>query len=100
MAINVLADTAQSSRDRDRRATWFFCIISALAVLVCAVHGLGMDTDSTAYLVSGANLAHGRGLTGIGGTPFTLLDRLCPRSYQWAYVWECQRKLLLSSSTS
>jgi hypothetical protein len=37
-----------------------------------------MDVDSTAYLASGANLAHGRGLTGIGGTPFTLFGPALP----------------------
>jgi hypothetical protein len=78
MAIDVLADASPSSRVRDRRATWLFCIIAALAVLICAFRGLGMDVDSTAYLASGANLAHGHGLTGIGGTPFTLFGPALP----------------------
>jgi hypothetical protein len=78
MAINVLADTLQSSRVRNRRTTWIFCIIAALAVLICALHGLGMDVDSTAYLATAINLAHGHGLTAIGGTPFTVFGPALP----------------------
>lgn len=78
MAIDDLVNTSQPSVVRDRRITWFFCIIATLAVLICAVHGLGMEEDSTAYLAAAVNLAHGRGLTGVGGTPFTLFGPALP----------------------
>jgi hypothetical protein len=37
-----------------------------------------MDEDSTAYLSAAVNLAHGRGLTGIGSTPYTLFGPALP----------------------
>lgn len=78
MAINQLENTPQPSMVGDRRVAWLLCLVAALAVLICAFHGLGMDEDSTAYLSAGVNLAHGRGLTGIGGTPYTLFGPALP----------------------
>lgn len=78
MATEILTDSPVASRLHSRRTTWILCAVAALAVLACAIHGLGMDVDSTAYLASAVNLAHGRGLTGIGGTPFTLFGPALP----------------------
>lgn len=78
MTTSVLADSSPSSRQIHRRTTWSLSIISGLAVLLCAVHGLGMDVDSTGYLAAAVNLAHGRGLTGIGQGAFTLFGPALP----------------------
>src|ERR1035437_4164784 len=78
VAIDDLVNTTQPSMVRDRRITWSFCIVAALAVLICAFRGFGMDEHSTAYLAAAVNLAHGHGLTGIGGTPYTLFSPALP----------------------
>ena len=78
MAIDDLERATQPSQAHDHRITWYLCIVAAVAVLICAFHGLGMDEDSTAYLAAAVNLAHGRGLTGIGGTPYTLFGPALP----------------------
>ena len=50
-----LVIATRQDQSRNRQITWLLCIIASVAVLVCALHGLGMDEDSTAYL-SGAVL--------------------------------------------
>ena len=67
-----LVIATRQDQSRNRQITWLLCIIASVAVLVCALHGLGMDEDSTAYLSGAVNLAKGRGLTAIGGSPYTL----------------------------
>lgn len=70
--------TARFPATRDRRITWCLCVIAAAAVLACAFRGVGMDQDSTSYLSAAINLANGRGLTGFGGTAFTLFGPAYP----------------------
>jgi hypothetical protein len=41
-------------------------------------YGLGVSTDSTAYMFAGVNLAEGRGLTSYDGSPFYLWPPLYP----------------------
>ncbi len=76
--MKVLTKTSESSRNRERRATWLLCVTAAVAVLICAKNGLGMDVDSTDYLAAAVNLANGHGLIGIGDTPFTLFGPALP----------------------
>ena len=78
MILNLIARASEYFGTHQRRANWLYCSIAAAAVLLSASSGVGLDVDSTGYLGAGINLAHGRGLVGVGNTTFTLFAPALP----------------------
>lgn len=68
-----------------RTAAWYWAILVALALLAgyivynaTAVYGVGLSQDSVVYMAAAENLAAGRGLLAMDGTPITLWPPLYP----------------------